>query len=85
MVFEWLAREYDVFPEIYIEKEQIVGAKNDQAMRKSHEQDSWVRALSLFMCKGNHLKLYKIKFAMEVIQYFLNGWLVNMMFFPRIT
>jgi hypothetical protein len=27
MVFEWWAHEYDFFPEIYIEKEQIAGAK----------------------------------------------------------
>jgi hypothetical protein len=35
MLFEWWARKYDVFPEIYIKKEQIVGLKNDQATRKS--------------------------------------------------
>ena len=38
-------------PEIYIEKEQIAGAKNDQAMRKSPGHITWVRALGLFMCK----------------------------------
>jgi hypothetical protein len=32
MVFEWQARENDVF---YKGKEQIAGPKNDQAMRKS--------------------------------------------------
>jgi hypothetical protein len=30
MVFERQAREYDVYHEIYIEKEQIAVAKNDQ-------------------------------------------------------
>src|SRR6056300_938251 len=66
------------FPEIYIEKEQIAGAKNDQAMRKSPGHISWVSALGLIMWKEDPLKLYKIKFATELINWFLNGRLVNM-------
>ena len=42
-------------PEIYIQKEQIAGTKNDRAMRKSPEHITWVRALGLFMCKLNPL------------------------------
>jgi hypothetical protein len=38
-------------PEIYIQKEQIAGAKNDRAMRKSPGHITWVNALGLFMCK----------------------------------
>jgi hypothetical protein len=38
-------------PEIYIEKEQIAGAKNDQAMRKSPGHITWVRALGLSCAK----------------------------------
>jgi hypothetical protein len=41
------------------------------------------RALVLFMCKENPVKLYKIKFATELIKWFLNGRLVNMMFLTR--
>jgi hypothetical protein len=36
------------------------------------------------MCKGDPLKLYKVKFATELIKWFLNGRLVNMMFLPEI-
>jgi hypothetical protein len=36
--------------------------KNDQAMRKFPGNVLWVRALSLFMCKEDPLKLYKIEF-----------------------
>jgi hypothetical protein len=32
-----------LLPEIYIEKEQIAGAKNDQAMRKCPGHITWVR------------------------------------------
>jgi hypothetical protein len=39
LVFEWKAREYDVFPEIYIEKEQIVGAKKMTKQRRNHLLD----------------------------------------------
>jgi hypothetical protein len=44
MAFELLARKIDVFSEIYIDKEQIAGAKNDQATRKSPGHITWVRA-----------------------------------------
>jgi hypothetical protein len=53
-------------------------------MRKSPGHVPWVRALSLFMCKEDPLKLYKIKFSTELITWFLNGRLVNMMFFSEI-
>ena len=53
-------------------------------MRRSHGRVPWVRALSLIMCKLDPLKLYKIKFATELIKWFLNGRLVNMMFHPEI-
>jgi hypothetical protein len=36
------------------------------------------------MFKEDPLKLYKIKFATELIKWFLNGRLVNMMFLPEI-
>jgi hypothetical protein len=41
----------DVFSEIYKEKKQIAGAKNDQDMRKSPGHVPWVRALKLKTCK----------------------------------
>jgi phosphorylcholine metabolism protein LicD len=53
-------------------------------MRKPPGHVPWVRALGLFMCKENTLKLYKIKFATELNKWFLNGRLVNMMFFSEI-
>jgi hypothetical protein len=53
-------------------------------MRKSPGHVPWVRALGLFMCIEDSLKLYKIKFATELIKWFLNGRLVNMMFLPEI-
>ena len=53
-------------------------------MRRSHGRVPWVRALSLIMCKEDPLKLYKFKFATELIKWFLNGRLVNMMFLPEI-
>jgi hypothetical protein len=53
-------------------------------MRRSHGRVPWVRALRLFMFKEHPLKLYKIKFATELIKWFLNGRLVNMMFLPEI-
>jgi hypothetical protein len=53
-------------------------------MWKSPGHVPWVRALGLFMCKENPLKLFKIKFATELIKWFLKGSLVNMMFFPEI-
>jgi hypothetical protein len=42
-------------PEIYIQKEQIAGAKNVRAMRKSPGHITCVRALGLFMCKEDPL------------------------------
>ena len=53
-------------------------------MRKNPGHISWVRALRLITCKEDPLKLYKIKFATELIKWFLNGRLVNMMFLPEI-
>jgi hypothetical protein len=58
--------------------------ENDIAMRKSPGHVPWVRALGLFMCKENPLKLYQIKCATELIKRFFNGMLVNMMFLPEI-
>jgi hypothetical protein len=84
MVFEWMAREYDVFPVIYIEKEQIAGAKNYQATRKSPGYITLVRDLGLFMCKEDPLKLYKNQFALELVKWLLNGRLVKLMFFSEI-
>jgi hypothetical protein len=49
-------------------------------MRKYPGHVSWVRALGLFMCKEDPLRLYKIKFATELIKWFLNCRLVNMIF-----
>jgi hypothetical protein len=57
--------------------------KNDRAMRKSPGHVPRVRALGLFMCKEDPLKLYKIKIAMELIKWLFNGWLVKMIFFPK--
>jgi hypothetical protein len=45
----------DVFPEIYIEKEQIAVHKNDQDMRKSPGNITCVRALNLKTCKEDHI------------------------------
>jgi hypothetical protein len=70
-------------PEIYIEKEQIACAKNEQAMRKSPDNILRVRALSHFICKEDPLKLYKIEFALELVKLFLNGMLVKLMYFPK--
>ena len=67
-------------PEIYIEKEQIAGAKNDQAMRKSPGHITWVSLSGLFMCKVDPLKLYKIDFALELVKWLMNGRLVKLMF-----
>jgi phosphorylcholine metabolism protein LicD len=53
-------------------------------MRRSHGRVPWVRALRLFMFKEDPLKLYNVKFATELIKWFLNGRLVNMMFLPEI-
>jgi hypothetical protein len=47
MVFEWYAREYDDFPEMYIEIEQIAGAKNDQVTRKCQKSLSKCTELNL--------------------------------------
>jgi hypothetical protein len=69
MLFERLARKNDVFP-IYIEKEQIAGSKNDQAMRKSPGHVPWVRALKLKTCNVDPPLLYKIKFVTELIKWF---------------
>jgi hypothetical protein len=42
---------------IYIEKEQIAGAKKDyQVMRKSPGHVTWVRALKLKTCKATYQK-----------------------------
>jgi hypothetical protein len=71
------------FPEIYIEKEQKAVAKTDQAMRKSPGHITWVRALCLFICKEDPLKLYKIAFAMELVKWLLISRLVKLMFFFR--
>jgi uncharacterized membrane protein SirB2 len=53
-------------------------------MRRSHGRVPLVRALSLIMCKEDPLMLYKIKFETELIKWFFNGWLVNMMFLLEI-
>jgi hypothetical protein len=44
MTFERLTRKIDVFSKIYIDKEQIEGAKNAQATRKSPGHITSVRA-----------------------------------------
>jgi hypothetical protein len=56
---------------------------NDLAFRKAPGHVPWVRALSIFKCKEDPLNLYKIKFATELINWFLNGRLVEIMFFPE--
>jgi hypothetical protein len=61
--------ENDVFP-FYIEKKQIAGVKNDQAMRKSHGHITWFRALCLIMLKKDPPKLYKIEFATILVEWF---------------
>jgi hypothetical protein len=71
------------FPKFMYRKSKPL--ENDLDMRKSPGHVSWVRASSLIMCKEDPLKLYKIKFATELINWFLNGRLVNMMFFPKFT
>jgi phosphorylcholine metabolism protein LicD len=58
------------FSEIYIEKEQTAGAKYDQATRKYPGHITWVRALGIFLCKEDPLKLYKIEFALELVKWF---------------
>jgi hypothetical protein len=68
---------------IYIEKEQIRGAKNDQDPRKFPGHVTWVRAFGLFMCKEEPLKLYKIDLAFELVKCLLNGRLVKLMFFSK--
>jgi hypothetical protein len=60
------------FSEIYIEKEQIGGAKNDQATRKSPGHITWVRALGLIIFKEDPSKLYKIEFATILVKWFFN-------------
>jgi hypothetical protein len=71
------------FPNLIYRKSKSL--ENDLAMRKSHGHVSWLRALSLIMCKEDPLKLYKIKFATKLIKWLLNGRLVNMMFFAKFT
>jgi hypothetical protein len=71
------------FSEIYIQKSKSL--ESDLAMRKSPGHVPWVRALSLIMFKEDPLKLYKIKFATELIKRFLNCRLVNVMFFLNFT
>jgi hypothetical protein len=72
------------FPDFRKEKEQIAGAKNDQATRKSLGHITWVRVSGLFMCKEDPLKLYKIEFALELVKWLLNGRLVKLMLFSEI-
>jgi hypothetical protein len=69
---------------IYIEKEQIAGPKKDNAMRKSHGHISWVRARGFILCKEDPPNLYKIESALESDKWSLNGWLWNMVYFPKI-
>jgi hypothetical protein len=47
MVSKQLALEYGVFYALYIQIEQIAGAKHDHATRKSPGHILWVRALVL--------------------------------------
>jgi hypothetical protein len=54
--------------EIYIEKEQMAGAKNDQAARKSPGHITLVRALGLIMFKEDPPKLYKIELATILVE-----------------
>jgi hypothetical protein len=54
---------------------------NDKATRKSPGDISWVRALGLKMVKEDPPKLYKIEFSTILVEWFLNGRLVNMIFF----
>jgi hypothetical protein len=49
MAYERYARKIDVFSKIYIDKEQIAGAKNDQDTRKSPGHINLFRALGLIM------------------------------------
>jgi hypothetical protein len=56
------------FFRIYIEKEQIGGAKSDQATRKSPGHITLVRALGLIMFKENSPKLYKIESATILVE-----------------
>jgi hypothetical protein len=60
-----------MFSESYIKKEQMAGAKNDQATRKSPEHITWVKALGLIMLKKYPPKLYKIEFATVLVKCFL--------------
>ena len=53
-------------------------------MRKSPGHITWVKALKLKTCKVDPPKLYKIEFATELVEWFLNGRLVKMMFFSKI-
>jgi hypothetical protein len=58
---------------LYIQKEQIAGLQNDNAMRKSAGQIVWVRALVFILSEEGSLKLYKTKFATETDKWCLNG------------
>jgi hypothetical protein len=53
-------------------------------MRNSPGNVLWVRPLGLFMCKEYPLKFYKMKFALELVKWFLNGSLVKLMFFRNL-
>jgi hypothetical protein len=70
--------------EIYIEKEQIASAKNNQALRKSPGHVPRVRDLKLITCKEDPPQLYKINFVTEWVKWFLKCRLGNMIFFPEI-
>jgi hypothetical protein len=60
MVFKQLVQKNGVIYTTYIQKEQIVGTKNDHATRKSPGNITWVWALGLILCTEDPLKLYKI-------------------------
>jgi hypothetical protein len=80
MVSKQLALQYGVFYALYIRKEQIAGAKNDHATRKSPGNILWVRALVLVLCKEHPPKLYKNEIATKSDKWCLNIWLLNMVF-----
>jgi tellurite resistance-related uncharacterized protein len=81
MVSQRLSAEYSVFYAFYIQKEQIAGAKNDHATRKSPGNILCVRALLLILSKENPPKMYKIQFATESDEWCLNSCLKNIVSF----
>jgi hypothetical protein len=83
MVFERKARENDDFSEIYKEKEQIAVPKINQATRKSPGHIICVLASGLIMLTEDPPMSYKIEFALELVNWFLNGRLVKMIIFPK--